>query len=224
MSTETADAPVEQSATTSAAQLAAEVERLRAKNTELLTEKKALKESRTAEQSELDRLRKLEQDREEAKLLEQGNFTEAKTKLQTQFDDAQKAWAAEREQLKAKIRDLELISPASRALAAVCHDPDDVFKTGRLTVDQIESTPDGPVVVNGLERTPIDAWAKANLPQHYLKAPKPSGSGAPASRSVSVDPGERNPFSRDYFNLTEQARLFDTDPARYQALKAAAAM
>lgn len=220
MSTETAEAPVGQSDNTS--NLASEVERLRRHNQELLDEKAKLKSKRETEAQELERLRKLESDREEARLLEAGNFTEAKNKLQQQYDTDTAALRAENEQLKAKIRDLELLSPASRALSAVVHDPDDVFKTGRLTVDQIEASPDGPVVVNGLTRTPIDEWARTNLPAHYLKAPKPSGSGAPVGRMASIDPGERNPFTKEHFNLTEQARLFEADRAKYDALKAAA--
>jgi len=221
MSTETAEAPVEQSATPSAADLAAEIERLRLHNEKLLTEKKAIKEGRTAEQQELDKLRKESQDRENAKLEEKGEFTTLREKLQTQFDDAQAAWAKEREQLQHRIRDLELLTPASTALASVVHDPDDVFKTGRLTAEQIETSADGPVVVDGLTRTPIADWAKANLPQHYLKAPRPSGSGAPAGRMASITPGERNPYSQDHFNMTEQGRLEKVNPAKATAFKAA---
>lgn len=226
MSEETAAAPVEQAAAPSAAELAAEVERLRQHNERLLNEKKTIKDSRSADQAELERLRKIEADLEEAKLLEQGNFTEAKTKLQQQYDTEKAAWAAEREQLQSRIRDLELLTPASTALAAVVHDPEDVFKTGRLTAEQIESTPDGPVVVDGLTRTPIAEWAKAKLPAHYLKAPRAAGSGAPAGRQITAADlsGIKNPYSKEHFNLTERARLEKTDPPRAAALKAAAGL
>jgi len=224
MSTETAGLSVEESATPSAAELAAEVERLRQYTKTLASEKKDLKEKRSTEQAELERLRKIEADLEEAKLLEQGNFTEAKTKLQNQYDTEKAAWTAEREQLQARIRDLELLTPASSALASVVHDPEDVFKTGRLTADQIESTPDGPVVVDGLTRTPIAEWAKVKLPAHYLKVPRAAGSGAPTGKQLTAADlaGVKNPFTAEHFNLTEQGRLQKTDPARYYSLKAAA--
>jgi hypothetical protein len=37
-----------------------------------------------------------------------------------------------------------------------------------------------------------------------------------------VPAGTKNPFSREHFNLTEQANLYRTNPALYQQLKTAA--
>jgi hypothetical protein len=55
------------------------------------------------------------------------------------------------------------------------------------------------------------------------KQPKPQGSGAPSGGvSSSIPTGMSNPFSRESFNLTEQARLFRTDRDLYERMKATA--
>jgi hypothetical protein len=98
-----------------------------------------------------------------------------------------------------------------------------VLKT-KLSADQIEREADGTVVVvQGFERTPVTDWAKNNLPAWMQKQPKPQGSGAPSSTAPSGMPsGMKNPFTRESFNLTEQARLYRTDRDLYERMKAAA--
>jgi len=109
------------------------------------------------------------------------------------------------------------------ALADIVHDPDLVLKT-KLNADQIEREPDGTVVVvDGYQRTPVSEWAKT-LPAWMQKQPKPQGSGAPSAGASTggIPAGMSNPFNRDSFNLTEQARLFRTDRDLYDRMKAAA--
>ena len=97
-----------------------------------------------------------------------------------------------------------------------------VLKT-KLSSDQIERDPDGTVVVvDGYQRTPVAEWAKT-LPAWMQKQPRPQGSGAPgAQASSSIPTGLNNPFVRETFNLTEQARLFKTDRDLYDRMKAVA--
>ena len=198
------------------------VKKLEQKNSELLQEKKAIK-------TEAEELRQFRQQTEQQKLESEGSYAEAKARLQEQYDRDTKALKDRIEELEAKVRDLELITPAASVLSTVVHDPDDVFKTGRLKPEQIEAGPNGPVVVNGLERIPLADWAQANLPRYFLKAPAPRGTGAPASRgggapgmaSVGADPDLKF-FTKEGFNLTEQNRIFRTDRVRYDQLKDAA--
>jgi hypothetical protein len=196
------------------------VEKLERKNRELLEEKKTIK-------TEAEELREFRQQTEQQKLESEGNYEAAKARLQEQYDRDTKALKDCIKELEDRIRDLELIAPATSVLATVMHDPDDVFVSGRLKPEQIEKGPDGPVVVNGLERIPLVDWAQANLPRHYLKAPAPRGTGAPASRGsgapalAGADPDLKF-FTSDGFNLTEQSRIARTDPDRYAALRAAA--
>lgn len=201
--------------------LRASVQKLEAKNKELKIEKDRAK----AAAEEAEELRRYKASREQAELEAQGNYAEARQRLQEQYDRDTGALKARIAELEAKIRDLELITPAASVLASLVHDPDDVFKTGRLRPEQIEASPSGPVVVNGLERVPLADWARTNLPTHYLKAPPARGTGAPAGRSgqpVTAGDPDLQFFLRDGFNLTEQARIARIDPMRYQQLREAA--
>jgi hypothetical protein len=160
---------------------------------------------------------------EQQQLESQGKYQEARQALEQQFREA----TAEKDQriatLEARVRELELVTPAVTALADIVHDPDMVLKT-KLSADQIERDPDGTVVVvDGYQRTPVSEWAKT-LPAWMQKQPKPQGGGAPAAgvTTNSIPPGMANPFNRDTFNLTEQARLFRTDRDLYERMKATA--
>jgi len=160
---------------------------------------------------------------EQADLEKQGKYTEARQALEQQFREAAEEKDKRIAELEARVRELEILSPAATALRDVVHDPDMILNT-QVVKEQIQRDPDGTVVVvNGYERTPIADWAKS-LPAWMQKQPKPQGSGAPAGRSTGGDipPGTNNPFAKDSFNLTEQSRLFRTDRDMYERLKAAA--
>lgn len=230
------DAPVEPNApttdeasSTDAGAILREIEALRRKNTELLEEKRKLRkfEQMAAELPEGTDVRELlsfKQATEQQKLEAEGNYREAREKLEAQFRDREATLQARIDALEAEVRELRIVGPAVAALADAVHDPDEVVKL-KLKPDQIDREPDGTVVVvDGYTRTPILDWARSSLPQYRLKAPKPSGSGAPVGRSAAGDipAGITNPFAPESFNLTEQARLFRTDPELYQKLKAAA--
>lgn len=206
----------------------AEVERLRRKNQELLDEKARLKDKVKAIPDGVDvaELLKFKEDTERAKLESKGDYDKARQQLQEQYDRDIKARDARIIELEARIRELELITPAASVLAGLVHEPDDVFKTGRLRPEMIEPGDDGPVVVDGLARVPLAEWAKQKLPAYMLKAPKPVGTGAPAGGGGSVAgdvvAGMKNPFTREHFNLSEQQRIFLSDKPLYDRLKAAA--
>lgn len=202
--------------------LRASIQKLEEKNRELKREKDAAKTAA----AEAEELRRYRDQNEQQKLESEGSYAEAKAKLQEQYDRDTKALKDRIEELEAKVRDLELITPAASVLATIVHDPEDVFKTGRLKPEQIEAGSNGPVVVNGLERIPLADWAQTNLPRHYLKAPAPRGTGAPASRGggapglAGADPDLKF-FTKEGFNLTEQSRIARNDPERYAALRRA---
>ena len=160
---------------------------------------------------------------EQADLEKQGKYTEARQALEHQFREAAEEKDKRIAELEARVRELEILSPAATAVRDVVHDPDMILNT-QVVKEQIQRDADGTVVVvNGYERTPIADWAKS-LPAWMQKQPKPQGSGAPAGRSTGGDipPGTNNPFAKDSFNLTEQSRLFRTDRDMYERLKAAA--
>ena len=220
------DAPVEHNAPTTDQNadnpLQREIEALRRKNAEILDEKKKLaaKLSDLPPDIDVQALLAFKQQTEQQKLEAEGKYTEARQQLEQQFRDREAQLQSRIEALETECRELRIIGPAVAALADAVHDPDEVVKL-RLKPDQIDREPDGTVVVvDGYARTPILDWAKSSLPQYRLKAPKPAGSGAPVGRSTGDIPaGIKNPFAPDSFNLTEQARLFRTDPDLYAKLR-----
>ena len=215
-------APVEQSVDNS--KLQAELEAMRRKNAELLDEYKKAKAQAKAVPDGVDvqELLDFKAKAEQADLEKQGKYSEARQALEQQFREASAEKDKRIAELEARVRELELITPAVSALADVVHDPDLILQT-KLRSDQIEREADGTVVVvDGYQRTPVNEWAKT-LPAWMQKQPKPQGSGAPSGRaSADSIAGMKNPFAKDQYNLTEQARLFKTDRDLYERLKAAA--
>jgi len=215
-------APVEQSVDNS--ELKTELETMRRKNVELLDEyKKAIAKAKAVPDGvDVQELLDFKAKAEQENLEKQGKYGEARQALEQQFREATAEKDKRISELEARVRELELITPAVSALADVVHDPDLILKT-KLTSEQIEREPDGTVVVvDGYQRTPVGEWAKT-LPAWMQKQPKPQGSGAPSGRATSDSvAGIKNPFSKETFNLTEQSRLFKTDRDMYERLKNAA--
>jgi hypothetical protein len=216
-------APVEQSAEITKMQ--AELEAMRRKNGELLDEyKKAVAQAKAVPDGvDINELLEFKRKAEQAELESQGKYTEARQALEQQFREATSEKDQRISELEARVRELELLTPAVSALADIVHDPDLVMKT-KLSPDKIEREADGTVVVvDGYQRTPVGEWAKQALPAWMQKQPKPQGSGAPIGRSTGDMPaGIKNPFLPESFNLTEQSRLFRTDRDLYEKLKVAA--
>lgn len=200
------------------------VEALERKNKELIAELRAARKAPALPDGvDVNELLEFKRNHEQQQLESQGKYQEARQALEQQFREA----TTEKDQriaaLESRVRELELVTPAVTALADIVHDPDLVLKT-KLSADQIERDPDGTVVVvDGYQRTPVSEWAKT-LPAWMQKQPKPQGSGAPSAGASTggIPAGMANPFSRDSFNLTEQARLFRTDRDLYERLKATA--
>lgn len=200
------------------------VEALERKNKELISELRAAKKAPSLPDGvDVNELLEFKRNYEQQQLESQGKYQEARQALEQQFREATAEKDQRIAQLEARVRELELVTPAVTALADIVHDPDLVLKT-KLSADQIERDADGTVVVvDGYQRTPVSEWAKT-LPAWMQKQPKPQGSGAPSAGASTggIPAGMANPFSRDTFNLTEQARLFRTDRDLYDRMKAAA--
>ena len=111
-------------------------------------------------------------------------------------------------------------APAVTALADVVHDPQYVLS--RIDKDQLAREADGTVVVvDGYNRTPVKEWAMSKMPAWVQKNPRPQGGGATTTKvqTETLASGEKNPFAKESFNLTEQSRLFRTDINKYNMLK-----
>jgi len=218
-------APVEQAVDSEKENLKAELDAMRKKNAELLDEtKKAKAKAKVVPDVDVQALIDFKNNAEQAELEKQGNYTEARTKLEEQYRERSSEKEKKIVELEAKIRELELVSPAIQALSDIVHDPNLVLNNF-LPKDKIQVDNGVPVVVDGYERTPVDEWAKGKLPDYILKQPKPQGGGAPAGRSSGGDipAGTKNPFAPESFNITEQMRLYRTDKDLYDRLKNSAA-
>lgn len=215
--------PVEGASLEEIAKLKNSIESLEKKNFELIG--KLQKRELIGEvPDDYQALKEFKRQAEQSKLESEGKYTEARQALEQQFREVTAEKDKRIAELEARVKELELISPAVSALADIVHDPDLVLKT-KLNRDQIQREADGTVVVvDGYQRTPVSDWAKQSLPSWMQKQPKPQGSGAPAGRSSGEIPaGTKNPFAPESFNLTEQSRLYKTDRDLYERLKAAAA-
>ena len=211
--------PVDSSENAKAESLKNEIESLKKKNYELIgkMQKKELLEV----PPDYEALKEFKQNAEQSRLEQEGKYGEAKTALEKQYREKSGEDKKRIEDLESKVRELELVSPAVQALAEIVHDPNLVLNNF-LPKDKIEVDNGVPVVVDGYERTPVNDWAKAKLPDYILRQPKPQGGGAPVGKATGADLPvgmKENPFENGG-NVTEQMRLYKTDKALYDRLLA----
>ena len=211
--------PVDSSDNAEAQSLKNEIESLKKKNYELIgkMQKKELLEV----PPDYEALKEFKQNAEQSRFEQEGKYGEAKTALEKQYREKSGEDKKRIEDLEAKVRELELVSPAVQALAEIVHDPNLVLNNF-LPKDKIEVDNGVPVVVDGYERTPVNDWAKAKLPDYILRQPKPQGGGAPVGKATGADLPvgmKENPFENGG-NVTEQMRLYRTDKALYDRLLA----
>ena len=216
-----AEEPIKPNPPVDTAALIAEVEALRKSKAELLDDYKKAKEAAKAVPQDVDvnALIAFKQKKEQEELEAKGRYEEATEKLAAQYRQAEESKNQRIQELEKRQRELEVEAPAVTALADVVHDPQYVLS--RLNKDQLSREPDGTVVVvDGYNRTPVKEWAQQNMPQWVQKNPRPQGGGATTTKvTADVVTGESNPFARESFNLTEQARLYRTDINKYNMLK-----
>ena len=216
-----AEEPIKPNPPVDTAALIAEVEALRKSKAELLDDYKKAKEAAKAVPQDVDvnALIAFKQKKEQEELEAKGRYEEATEKLAAQYRQAEEAKNQRIQELEKRQRELEVEAPAVTALADVVHDPQYVLS--RLNKEQLSRDPDGTVVVvDGYNRTSVKEWAQQNMPQWVQKNPRPQGGGATTTKvTADVVTGESNPFARESFNLTEQARLYSTDINKYNMLK-----
>ena len=177
------------------------IEALDRKNRELLDEKKKFQKVDKTLQSlpegvDVQALIDFKNKAEQAELERQGNYKEAIQKSEEQFRERSAAKDKEIEELKERIRELELVSPAIQALAEVTHNPKLVFDN--FLKGRTELKDGKPVVIDGYERHNVTEWAKNSLGKDHaylLKNPPAQGSGAPVARSggTQANTGEYDP-------------------------------
>ena len=105
------------------------IEALERKNQELIAELRAAKsKSKVPDGINVDELLEFKRNYEQQQLESQGKYQEARQAMEQQFREATAEKDQRISQLEARVRELELVTPAVTALADVVHDPDMVLK------------------------------------------------------------------------------------------------
>jgi rhamnose utilization protein RhaD (predicted bifunctional aldolase and dehydrogenase) len=208
--------------------LAAQLEALRAKNQELIAERRKDRENRETLQKQLEEVRAAQEQAKTAKLAESGEY-------KTLWEEAQTTVAELKQQLAAKESEVEQIRQGftqeqvkSAAIAQLSQAgalaPDQLY---RLLQENLRAKDGQPVAVVGGVEVPVGEYI-ANLKnpgsgyEHHFAATNRAGMGVTGSARATVLPGQSNPWSKDSWNLTEQMVMLTTDPDKARLLRAEA--
>ena len=226
-----AQAPVETAASqpvVDSSDLAAQLEAVKAKNAELISERRKDRENRESLQKQLDELRVAQESAQTQKLADSGEF-------KTLWEQAQDTVADLKQQLAerdAKISSMEsnftqeqlkgaAIAQLSQAGALA---PDQLY---RLVQDTLRAKDGQPVAVVGGVEVPVGEYI-ANLKnpgsgyEHHFAATNRAGMGVAGSARATALPGQSNPWSQEGWNITQQMVMLSSDPDRARLLKAEA--
>jgi rhamnose utilization protein RhaD (predicted bifunctional aldolase and dehydrogenase) len=208
--------------------LSSQVEALRAKNQELIAERRKDRENREALQAQIDELRTAQETAKTAKLAESGEF-------KTLWEEAQQTVADLKQQLAAKESEVDQIRQGftqeqvkSAAIAQLSQAgalaPDQLY---RLLQENLRAKDGQPVAVVGGVEVPVGEYI-ANLKnpgsgyEHHFAATNRAGMGVAGSARSTALPGQSNPWSKESWNITQQMMMLANDPDKARLLKAEA--
>jgi chromosome segregation ATPase len=208
--------------------LAAQLEAVKAKNAELINERRKDRENRENLQKQLDAIQKAQEEAKTTKLAESGEY-------KTLWEEAQQTVAELKQQLSAKESEVDQIKQGftqeqlkSAAIAQLSQAgalaPDQLY---RLLQEQLRAKDGQPVaVVGGVELPVSDYIANLKNPgsgyEHHFAATNRAGMGVTGSARATAFPGQSNPWSKDGWNITQQMMLLAQDPDKARLLKAEA--
>jgi hypothetical protein len=208
--------------------LASQLEALRAKNQELIAERRKDRENRENLQKQLDELRVAQESAKTAKLAESGEF-------KTLWEEAQQTVADLKQQLATKESEIEQVRQGftqeqvkSAAIAQLSQAgalaPDQLY---RLLQENLRAKDGQPVAVVGGVEVPVGEYI-TNLKnpgsgyEHHFAATNRAGMGVTGSARATALPGQTNPWSKDSWNITQQMMMLASDPDKARLLKAEA--
>ena len=208
--------------------LAAQIEALRAKNQELIAERRKDRETRETIQKQLDELKQAQETAQTTKLAESGEFRTLWEQAQETVADL-KQQLAERESkissMEASFSQEQLKSSAIAQLStAGALAPDQLY---RLVQENLRAKDGQPVAVVGGVEVPVGEYI-ANLKnpgsgyEHHFAASNRAGMGVTGSARATALPGQSNPWSQEGWNVTQQMMMLADDPDRARLLKAEA--
>ena len=208
--------------------LAAQLEAIKAKNAELIAERRKDRENRETLQKQLDEVRAAQEQAKTAKLAESGEY-------KTLWEEAQNTVADLKQQLTAKEAEVDQIRQGftqeqlkSSAIAQLSQAgalaPDQLY---RLLQENLRTKDGQPVAVVGGVEVPVGEYI-ANLKnpgsgyEHHFAATNRAGMGVTGSARATALPGQSNPWSQEGWNVTQQMMMLSEDPDRARLLKAEA--
>lgn len=211
-----------------AGDLAIQLDALRAKNQELIAERRKDRENRESLQKQLDELRTAQEQATAAKLAESGEF-------KTLWEQAQETVADLKQQLAAKEAEVEQVRQGfsqeqlrSSAIAQLSQAgalaPDQLY---RLVQENLSAKDGQPVAYVGGVEVPLGEYL-ANLKnpgsgyEHHFAATNRSGMGVSGSARATALPGQNNPWSKDSWNVTQQMMMLELEPDKARLLRAEA--
>jgi hypothetical protein len=208
--------------------LAAQLEALRAKNQELIAERRKDRENRESLQQQIEDLRQAQESAKTAKLAESGEF-------KTLWEEAQQTVAGLKQQLAEKEAEVEQVRQGysqeqlragtiAQLSSAGALAPDQLY---RLVQENLRAKEGQPVAYVGGVEVPIGEYI-ANLKnpgsgyEHHFAATNRAGMGVTGSARATALPGQSNPWLKDSWNITQQMMLLAKDPDKARLLKAEA--
>ena len=208
--------------------LATQLEALRAKNQELIAERRKDRENRETLQKQLDEIRVAQEQAKTTQLAESGEF-------KILWEQAQETVADLKQQLASRETEINEIRQGftqeqikSAAIAQLSQAgalaPDQLY---RLLQENLRAKEGQPVAVVGGVEVPVGEYI-ANLKnpgsgyEHHFAASNRAGMGVTGSARATALPGQTNPWLKDSWNVTQQMMMLTKDPDKARLLKAEA--
>ena len=208
--------------------LSTQIEALRAKNAELIGERRKDKEARDTLQNQLDQLAQAQQEAKTQKLAETGEY-------RTLWEEAQQTVADLKQQITQRDATIEEIrtgftkeqvraTAVAQLAQAGAVAPDQLY---RLVQENLRAKEGQPVAVSGGVEVPIGEFI-ANLKnpgsgyEHHFAASNRSGMGVTSSARSTAAPGQTNPWSKEAWNITQQMMMLVDNPDMARLLKSEA--
>ena len=208
--------------------LASQLELVKAKNAELIAERRKDRENRETLQKQLDEIRVAQEQAKTTQLAESGEF-------KILWEQAQETVADLKQQLAARETEINEIRQGftqeqikSAAIAQLSQAgalaPDQLY---RLLQENLRAKEGQPVAVVGGVEVPVGEYI-ANLKnpgsgyEHHFAASNRAGMGVTGSARATALPGQTNPWSKESWNITQQLMMLSNDPDKARLLKAEA--
>ena len=185
------------------------VQKLEAKNRELIGK---MQKKELIEPDDYESLKEFKRLSEQKKLEDAGKYEESKLAMEEQYRERSASDKKRIAELEARNKELELIAPSIQALTELTHDPELVLNNF-VPKDQIQIKDGRPVVIDGYEQLPVAEYVKNKLEKekpYLLKNRSISGGGAPITKPTSDGQFSEEmlkPFLKNTENVTEQTRI-----------------